>query len=64
MLSWQLGIKANALYRDGSKLSQPLNSALLEDDISEEENSVNNEQDITNRTTEVVEKIVERFVRA
>ena len=26
-LSWQLGTKANALYRDGSKLSQPLNSA-------------------------------------
>ncbi|MEI7577733.1 MAG: vitamin B12-dependent ribonucleotide reductase [Armatimonadota bacterium] len=26
-LSWQLGIKANALYRDGSKLSQPLNSS-------------------------------------
>ncbi len=23
MLSWRLGIKANALYRDGSKLSQP-----------------------------------------
>jgi hypothetical protein len=26
-LSWQLGIKANALYRDGSKLSQPLNAS-------------------------------------
>jgi ribonucleoside-diphosphate reductase alpha chain len=26
-LSWQLGLKANALYRDGSKLSQPLNAA-------------------------------------
>lgn len=25
-LSWQLMLKANALYRDGSKLSQPLNS--------------------------------------
>lgn len=25
-LSWQLMVKANALYRDGSKLSQPLNS--------------------------------------
>ena len=24
MLSWELGLKANALYRDGSKLSQPL----------------------------------------
>jgi ribonucleoside-diphosphate reductase alpha chain len=26
LLSWQLMTKANALYRDGSKLSQPLNS--------------------------------------
>jgi ribonucleoside-diphosphate reductase alpha chain len=26
-LSWTLGLKANALYRDGSKLSQPLNAA-------------------------------------
>ena len=25
LLSWRLGLKANALYRDGSKLSQPLN---------------------------------------
>ncbi len=25
MLSWKVGTKANALYRDGSKLSQPLN---------------------------------------
>jgi ribonucleoside-diphosphate reductase alpha chain len=28
MLSWKLGLKANALYRDGSKLSQPLNAAV------------------------------------
>jgi ribonucleoside-diphosphate reductase alpha chain len=26
LLSWQLGLKANALYRDGSKLSQPLSN--------------------------------------
>ncbi len=26
LLSWQLGLKANALYRDGSKLSQPLST--------------------------------------
>jgi ribonucleoside-diphosphate reductase alpha chain len=32
MLSWSLGLKANALYRDGSKLSQPLSAALLSDD--------------------------------
>ena len=65
MLSWQLGIKANALYRDGSKLSQPLNSALLEDDdINEDEDNSTNEQDLTKRTSEVVEKIVERFIKA
>lgn len=29
--SWKLGVKAIALYRDGSKLSQPLNSANDED---------------------------------
>ncbi len=31
-LSWSLGVKANALYRDGSKLSQPLSAVLLEAD--------------------------------
>jgi ribonucleoside-diphosphate reductase alpha chain len=37
-LSWRLMLKANALYRDGSKLSQPLNSvADLGDDVAEEE---------------------------
>jgi len=36
MLSWKLGIKANALYRDGSKLSQPLASSLVdEEDLDE-----------------------------
>jgi ribonucleoside-diphosphate reductase alpha chain len=32
MLSWSLGVKANALYRDGSKLSQPLSASLLSED--------------------------------
>ncbi len=27
MLSWKMGLKANALYRDGSKLSQPLSTS-------------------------------------
>lgn len=36
-LSWSLGVKANALYRDGSKLSQPLAAALIEDDEEAEE---------------------------
>ena len=32
MTSWRLALKANALYRDGSKLSQPLNTQVLGDD--------------------------------
>lgn len=41
LLSWRLMLKANALYRDGSKLSQPLNtvtedlSAFDEEDVDE-----------------------------
>ncbi|MEQ9520232.1 MAG: vitamin B12-dependent ribonucleotide reductase [Parvibaculum sp.] len=37
MLSWRLGLKANALYRDGSKLSQPLNAQLLDDEEYDDE---------------------------
>ncbi|MDX2102786.1 MAG: vitamin B12-dependent ribonucleotide reductase [Alphaproteobacteria bacterium] len=37
LLSWRLGVKANALYRDGSKLSQPLSAQLLADDAEEAE---------------------------
>ena len=33
-LSWQLMTKANALYRDGSKLSQPLNSVADSDEAA------------------------------
>jgi len=32
--SWQLMLKANALYRDGSKLSQPLSTISNEDEIA------------------------------
>jgi ribonucleoside-diphosphate reductase alpha chain len=35
LYSWRKGIKANALYRDGSKLSQPLASSVF--DFTEEE---------------------------
>ncbi|WP_019644162.1 vitamin B12-dependent ribonucleotide reductase [Novispirillum itersonii] len=35
-LSWSLGLKANALYRDGSKLSQPLQSALIDDSLPDD----------------------------
>ena len=39
MLSWQLGLKACALYRDGSKLSQPLSNKSDKKKKSEEETS-------------------------
>jgi len=29
-MSWKMGLKANAIYRDGSKLSQPLNTSSAE----------------------------------
>ena len=35
-LSWELGLKANALYRDGSKLSQPLSNKSDQDEEEEE----------------------------
>ena len=35
-LSWELGLKANALYRDGCKLSQPLNSKADSDEEIED----------------------------
>ncbi|MFM2128770.1 MAG: hypothetical protein RL477_316, partial [Pseudomonadota bacterium] len=37
MLSWKLALKANALYRDGSKLSQPLASTVAGADIADDE---------------------------
>ncbi len=59
-LSWSLGVKANALYRDGSKLSQPLSSALIEDDEDLEE--ILNEAPDAQRATILAEKIVEKIV--
>src|SRR4029077_17786160 len=37
LLSWKLGLKANALYRDGSKLSQPLSAQLIADEEDEDD---------------------------
>ena len=37
LLSWKLALKANALYRDGSKLSQPLQSQLIADEDEEDD---------------------------
>ncbi|MCV6824191.1 MULTISPECIES: vitamin B12-dependent ribonucleotide reductase [Halocynthiibacter] len=59
-LSWSLGIKANALYRDGSKLSQPLAAALVEDDEDAQETleSGSAQEKAAVPAEKVVEKIV------
>ena len=62
MQSWRLGLKANALYRDGSKLSQPLSSGLV-DDIDEEEEEAF-ETPMAAAAPQVIEKVVERVIRA
>src|SRR5690606_32913813 len=70
MLSWRLALKANALYRDGSKLSQPLNAQLIADEDEDEEDVI---EAITAKpqaaraeivAERIVERIVERTVRA
>ncbi|MGV6876730.1 vitamin B12-dependent ribonucleotide reductase [Pseudochelatococcus sp. B33] len=58
--SWNLGLKANALYRDGSKLSQPLSAALIADEVEDAEELVAGPD--AARTTVVTERIVERIV--
>ncbi|NNC39710.1 MAG: vitamin B12-dependent ribonucleotide reductase [Acidimicrobiia bacterium] len=40
-LSWRLGLKAMALYRDGSKASQPLSSTTDEADNEEQDQEIN-----------------------
>ncbi len=64
ILSWKLALKANALYRDGSKLSQPLASQVLAavDDDEEEIEEKLAAAPMTQRTTVVTERIVERLV--
>lgn len=68
MLSWKLALKANALYRDGSKLSQPLNSALIADEEEDAEDAAEAlaampaAAKAAHVSEKVVEKIVERVV--
>jgi len=63
-LSWRLGLKANALYRDGSKLSQPLASQLLSDKDEDAEDAVEAlvAKSPAERATAVAERIVERVI--
>jgi ribonucleoside-diphosphate reductase alpha chain len=63
LLSWKLALKANALYRDGSKLSQPLNSQLISDDEDEDDAiEAFHDKPMAARTAQVAEKVVEKLV--
>ncbi|MFT3942085.1 vitamin B12-dependent ribonucleotide reductase [Rhodopseudomonas sp.] len=62
MLSWKLALKANALYRDGSKLSQPLNAQLIADDDEDEDIDTFLDKPMAARAAHVSEKVVERLV--
>lgn len=57
-LSWQLGTKANALYRDGSKLSQPLNSVADAPDLYVEEETEAPKAE----AMKIAEKIIHRYL--
>ena len=63
--SWRLGLKANALYRDGSKLSQPLSSVLY-DAIGDDDEAMDNAAEAASvRRVEprvVAERVVERII--
>jgi ribonucleoside-diphosphate reductase alpha chain len=60
LLSWQLMLKANALYRDGSKLSQPLNTIADAPDL-EAEAAVSSEEQAP-EPVRIAEKIVYRYI--
>ncbi len=59
--SWGLMLKANAIYRDGSKLSQPLNTMAAEifEEIEESKKETDNKQPVIK---EIAEKIVYRYL--
>ena len=56
---WQLGLKALALYRDGSKLSQPLSSMVF-DDIEEDDEKEERPQ--VEKVVEITERVIERYI--
>jgi len=63
--AWNLGLKAIALYRDGSKLSQPLNSTLFDEaamDALDETKEQSAAAQASVGAEKIVEKIVERII--
>lgn len=61
LLSWRLGLKANALYRDGCKLSQPLNTT---SDTIKTETTTDSKDDTSTETIapQYIDRIVERII--
>ena len=62
MLSWRLGLKANALYRDGSKLSQPLSASLLDEDDIEDTIEEILDRPAAAQAEVIAERVIERFI--
>jgi ribonucleoside-diphosphate reductase alpha chain len=60
-LSWQLMLKANALYRDGSKLSQPLNTIADADEPAAEVAAAVAEQ-TKPEPVKAAERIITRYI--
>jgi ribonucleoside-diphosphate reductase alpha chain len=58
LLSWQLGIKAVAIYRDNCKVGQPLSTVKKDDDKADDTASA----PAAAGATQVVERIVEKIV--
>jgi ribonucleoside-diphosphate reductase alpha chain len=61
LLSWQLMLKANALYRDGSKLSQPLNTIADAPDLDAEAAAEATEEPKA-EVVRAAEKVVYRYI--
>ncbi len=62
MLSWKLGLKANALYRDGSKLSQPLSSTVEDSEIDDAREADSIAAVAAENAPRIVERVVEKIV--
>lgn len=65
LASWRYMIKANALYRDGSKLSQPLNTSSLAGSLASLFNFTDEESEVGPERIhqQVVEKIIQKPFR-
>ncbi|MGD8428719.1 MAG: vitamin B12-dependent ribonucleotide reductase, partial [Balneolaceae bacterium] len=63
MESWELMLKANALYRDGSKLSQPLNSLSdVFDELEDEDELDEVTAAAQDKVIETAERIIHKYV--